>query len=101
MKLEIELMQGLMKYTFGVAKHNSEQSDTKPEIRTTEQKASTDKMERQPKNKQLAKETLQLKVNWNIFAAPPAEEHHRPLNILACGLVKWARKVNHLTQARK
>ena len=43
-KLEIELMQGPMKYTFGAAKHNSEQNDTKPEIGTTEQKASTDKM---------------------------------------------------------
>ena len=45
-KLGIELFQGPMKlFSFGGAQNNSEQSYTNPEIGTTEQKASTDKME--------------------------------------------------------
>ena len=92
-KLGIELFEGPMKlFSFGGAKNNSEQSDTKPEIGTTEQKTSTDKMERQPKNKQLAKETLPRETDWGVFLAPPAEEHHRPLNILASETGKMCAK---------
>jgi len=80
-KLNFEWMPVPLKYNFGVAKHGPETNDTKTNNGKMERSKSKDKTESLHRNNSLRSDLPLDMTNWLDFAAPPAEEHQRPLQL--------------------